>query len=204
MKICFALLFALWGTVCFQAEAIASMPLGAPKKAAGGKRDMFGCMQSNDYYIANFSAYQFDPQKVKNTKFMPEAECIDLPLTGQTLISVDMLDRDVRHKEVYLRILRSDGQKIAETPKTVAKQGVVTVQTDFKAPGKYELQVLVIDMELNTPPDISALIIPLSVALPTEISPPKGGLAIFFVLIGMLVTGIAIVLPKLLKSRVAS
>lgn len=197
-------LLAFLALFIFQMNAESSVPLGAPKKAAGGKRDMFGCLQSNDYYVANFAAYQTDPQKLKETKTLPEAECVDLPLTGLTQISVDMLDRDVRHKEVALRVLRSDGQVVAETQPAVAKQGVLSVSADFKAPGKYELVVLVNDKDLNMPPEASALRIPLSVAVPPDIPAPKGGLAVFFVSIGLLVGGLAWFVPRMLKPQPAA
>jgi hypothetical protein len=204
MKTFAAALLALSALLLFQGEAASSVPLGAPKKAAGGKHDLFGCLQSNDYYVANFAAYQADPQKLKETKTLPEVECVDLPLTGPTQISVDMLDRDVRHKEASLRVVRSDGQVIAETPMAVAKQGVLTVQTDFKTLGKYEVQVLVMDTDFNIPPEAAALRIPLSVALPPDIPAPKGGLAVFFVSIGALVLGLALFLPRLLKPQPAT
>lgn len=201
MRTWVASLIACSALCLFQADAECSVPLGAPKKAAGGKRDMFGCLQANDYYVANFAAYQIDPQKLKETKALPEAECVDLPLAGPTQIAVDMLDRDVRHKEVALRVLRADGQVVTETPPTVAKQGVVSAQVDFKAPGKYEVRVLVKDADLNIPPETSALRIPLSVALAPDIPAPKGGLTVFFVSIGALVGGIAWLLPRLLKAQ---
>lgn len=204
MKTLASSLLAFSALFLFQVDAESSVPLGAPKKAAGGKRDMFGCLQSNDYYVANFAAYQIDLQKLKETKRLPEAECVDLPQTGPTQISVDMLDRDVRHKEVSLRVVRGDGQVIAESPPTLAKQGVLTVQVDFKSPGKYEVRVLVKDRDLNIPPETSALLIPLSVALPPDIPAPKGGLAVFFLSIGALAGGVAWLLPRLLKPQPAA
>jgi len=204
MKTLAAVLLAGSSLLLFQGEAISSVPLGPPKKAAGGKRDVYGCMQSNDYYVANFAAYQIDPKKLKESKTLPEAECVDLPLTGPTQISIDMLDRDVRHKEVSLRVLRGDGQVIAEAPKVVAKQGVLTVQADFKTPGKYEVQVLVVDQDLNIPPETGALRIPLTIAMPPDIPAPRGGLAVFFISIGALVAGLALFLPRVLKPQPAA
>ena len=75
---------------------------------------MYGCMQSNDFYVINFAAYQLASGQAKDGKGLPEAECIDLPMTGKTRISVDLLDLDVRKKPVALKILREDGQVIAE------------------------------------------------------------------------------------------
>ena len=95
---------------------------------------MYGCMHSNDYYVVNFAAYQLDPNQAKNDKTLPAAECVDMPFAGKTQISVDLLDRDVRRKQTALKIVRSDGQTIAETPMTISKQGVISTTVDFPAP----------------------------------------------------------------------
>lgn len=179
---------------------MASVPLGAPKKGAGEKKDMFGCLQANDYYVANLAAYQADPSQGKDSKSIPEPECMDLARTGPTQISVDLLDRDVRHKETWLRISRSDGQIILESPKTIAKTGVISTQANFGSPGQYELKVLVADPDLRTDPEASALKIPLTVAIPPTQVPPKGGLSSFFVLTAVVVAGAALYLPRLIRA----
>ena len=56
----FILLFAAVGT------AGASVPLGGNRKGNGGNYDMYGCMQSNDYYVVNFAAYQLPPGQAKD------------------------------------------------------------------------------------------------------------------------------------------
>ena len=100
----FTLLFASIG------QAGASVPLGGNRKGNGGSYDLYGCMQSNDYYVVNFAAYQLDPSQAKDSKTLPQAECIDLPMTGKTQISIDILDLDVRKKPVALKILREEGK----------------------------------------------------------------------------------------------
>ncbi len=84
-------------------QADASVPLGGNRKGAGGSYDMYGCMQSNDYYVVNFAAYQLGPNQAAGSKNLPEAECVDLPATGKTQVSIDLLDLDVRKKPVALK-----------------------------------------------------------------------------------------------------
>jgi opacity protein-like surface antigen len=192
----FVLLASSW-------QANASVPLGGNRKGAGGSYDMYGCMQTNDYYVVNFAAYQSASSLTKDSKTLPEAECIDLPMTGKTQITLDLLDRDVRKKQVGLKILREDGQIISELPMAVAKQGVISTSVDFKAAGKYQAVLYVNDTDLNTPPETSALHIPLTVALVTEPSTGQNSMLLFFIGIGTLITALAYFMPRLLKPRPA-
>ncbi|CAD6877040.1 hypothetical protein [Methylomonas fluvii] len=187
----------------FAWQAGASVPLGGNRKGVGGAFDMYGCMQSNNYYVVNFAAYQFDPSQTKDSKTLPTAECIDIPSVGKTQITLDLLDRDVRKKPVALKILREDGATLAELPMAVAKQGVVSVGVDFKSPGKYQATLLVNDTDLHTDPEISALHIPLTVALVVEQPATEKPLWIFFIVIGILVAALAYFLPRLLRSKPA-
>ncbi len=182
-------------------QANASVPLGNNRKGVGGSSDMYGCMLSNDYYVANFAAYQIDPSLVKDNKSLPQAECIDMPATGKTQISIDLLDLDVRKKPVALKILREDGQTIAELPMAIVKQGVLSTTVDFKTAGKYQAVLFVDDTDLHTSPETSALHIPLTVGMASEQSGGGNGLLVLFTLIGLLTAAAAILLPRLLKPQ---
>jgi hypothetical protein len=197
LKICLVALLMLG----FTWQAGASVPLGGNRKGVGGAFDMYGCMQSNEYYVVNFAAYQSDLSQSKDMKTLPTAECIDIPLVGKTQITLDLLDRDVRKKQVALKIRREDGQTLAELPMAVAKQGVVSVSVDFKSAGKYQAVLQVKDTDLNIDPEISALHIPLTVALAVEQPASEKPLWIFFIVIGLLVAGLAYFLPRLLNSK---
>jgi hypothetical protein len=182
-------------------DASASVPLGGNRKGTGGSYDLYGCMLSNDYYVVNFAAYQFDPTQAKNAKILPQAECVDLPTTGKTQISIDLLDLDIRKKPVALKIIREDGQTLAELPMAVVKQGVLTTTVDFKVSGKYQAILTVDDSDLNMPLELTALQIPLTVALVNETSGAGNGLLIIFAAIGVVVTLAAYFLPRLLKPK---
>ncbi len=186
------LLSAVW-------QAGASVPLGGNRKGVGGTYDMYGCMQSNDYYVVNFAAYQMDPNKAPDDKSIPTAECIDIPTAGKTQITLDLLDRDVRKKPVGLKILREDGQVVVELPMTIAKQGVISTSVDFKAPGKYQAIMYVNDTDLHTPPEVSALHIPLTVALVVEQPASQGGLWVLILIIAAFAVAAAYFIPRLLK-----
>jgi hypothetical protein len=186
------------------ASASASVPLGAPRKAPGGKFDMFGCIQTNAYYIVNFAAYQREPDRRQGSRSIPSPECIDLPRIGQTDITIDLLDRDLRHKEVAVKVFRGDGQIVAQTAPTIAKKGVISTQADFKSPGKYDVVVYVNDTVLNVDPEVGALRIPLAVAFAREVPPPKSGLTGVFVLIGAVTAALGFFVPRWLKPEAAA
>lgn len=181
--------------------AFASVPLGAPRKAPGGKLDLFGCVQSNEYYIVNFAAYQTDPNRAKDDRSILAAECVDLPRIGPTQITLDLLDRDVRRKQVSIKVLRNDGQAILETPMSGVKQGVVSTTVDFRSPGLYEVVLSVNDTDLNVRPEVSALHIPLAVAVARELPPPKNGLSFLFVALAAVALMLAWLLPRFLRPR---
>ena len=125
-----ALLFLL------TANALASVPL-APRTGVGGKIDMFGCMQTNDFYIANFAVYPISQMKDKKTTIA--GLCEDLPYLGNAQITIDLLDRDVRRKPVWLKVFDSKKNLIAQTEPKIEKQGVLTTTVNFEKQGKYDV-----------------------------------------------------------------
>jgi hypothetical protein len=194
-------LFTIVLLVAAIAQAYASVPLGANRKGVGGSYDMYGCMHTNDYYVVNFAAYQLGPNQTLDPKNLPVAECTDIPNTGKTQISIDLLDLDVRKKNVALKILREDGQAIAVLPMARAKQGVLSLTADFTSPGKYQAVVSVDDTDLHTQSDISALHIPLTVALASEQTGGSRGLWILLAIVGVVVLASAYYVPRLLAPQ---
>lgn len=193
------LIFTVLITVVSQAYA--SVPLGGNRKGVGGSYDMYGCMQTNDYYAVNFAAYQISPDQAKDNRSLPEAECIDLPKIGNTQIAIDLLDLDVRKKPVALKILQEDGKVIAELPMAVVKQGVLSTTVDFKATGKYQAVLTVDDKDLHTPLTVSALHIPISVGLVAEPTGGQNGWLILLLILGLFVAVAAYFVPRLLKPQ---
>ncbi len=182
----------------------ASVPL-APRAGAGGKMDMYGCMQSNEYYIANFAAYQTDPQQPKAEKALQTALCQEIPNAGATQVTVDLLDRDVRNKPVVLKVLDGNGKVLAETPATVAKQGVITVNANFPNAGNYEVVVYVDDTDMHVAQATSALHIPLTVALVSAGSTASLSNLLLIVLgVGGGAFGLGKLMPRILKAKPAA
>lgn len=183
--------------------ATASIPL-TKRAGSGGKMDMYGCMQSNDYYIANFAAYQgqSDASQPKNEQTLLTALCQELPVVGPAQISVDLLDRDVRHKPVTIKVLDSNNKVLLETPPAVAKQGVLTANVNFPAAGHYQVVLIVDDDELKIAPEIGALHIPLTVALAVPgASASIGSLGV--IILGILALALVFgwLMPRLLKPQ---
>jgi hypothetical protein len=180
--------------------ANASVPL-PPRKNAAGKMDMFGCMQSNEFYIVNFASYQTDPSAPGTRKATTSTFCQNLPASGPTQFTVDLLDRDVRHKPVWIKVFNAGKQLVFETPKVIAKQGVITANMELPAPAAYDVVVYVDDNDLNIAPEIGALHIALYAGVsPPE--PPTSGLPIkaFLVFIAAAVIALGWYLPRKLKA----
>jgi hypothetical protein len=174
--------------------ALSSVPLAA-RMGANGKMDMFGCMLSNDYYIVNFAAYQATAQQ-KAEKKLIVPQCQDLAYLGNTQIAIDLLDRDVRRKPVWIKIFDAHQKLIAETAPQVPKQAVITTNVNFLHQGQYDVVVYVEDEDLKANPETSALHIPLMVASIAAGEPASGtgfltvaGVVIAFaLLLGVLMT----------------
>jgi hypothetical protein len=181
--------------------AIGSVPL-APRKNAAGKLDMFGCMQSNEFYIVNFASYQTDPQTSGGKQPGTSVYCQNLPAAGPAQFTVDLLDRDVRHKPVWIKVFNADKQPIFETPKVTAKQGVITANMNLPSSGVYDITVYVDDNDLNIAPEIGAL----HIALYAGISPPEPPTSgrpviVFLIVIAAAVIILGWYLPRRLKTE---
>ncbi len=192
---------AIWFLALFSLATQASVPIGGPRKGAG-QTDLFGCLQTNDYYALNFTAYPADLKILRERKSL-EPWCQDLPHPGPTAIAIDLLDRDLRHKPVALRITDAQGQVLAQTPPKVAPNGVVQVVVDLPAVGQYQAAVLVFDDELKIPPESSALHIPLSVGLRHNHFTPQKLMLGLIGIVAALGFGLGVFLPKLLRAKPA-
>lgn len=174
-------------------NSFASVPLGANRKSASGTIDMYGCLQGNEYYIVNFTAYPVDALKRKKP---PMPECINVASVGDTLITLDLLDRDVRYKAVAVKVLKEDGLILAETPYQIARQGYTSISVNFPKPGKYQVILYVDDNDFNMDQELTALHIPVAVALPGQEPAAKNTMIGFFVLLGLMVIGLAFWVPR--------
>ena len=101
--------------------------------------------------------------------------CEDLPYLGNAQITIDLLDRDVRRKPVWLKVFYSKKNLIAQTEPKIEKQGVLTTTVNFEKQGKYDVVLYIEDANLNTAPETSALHIPLIVAMTVAGEPQSAG-----------------------------
>jgi len=183
----------------FSSNVFASVPL-APRAGVGGKIDMYGCMQTNDFYIANFAVYPISQMKDKKTTIA--GLCEDLPYLGNAQITIDLLDRDVRRKPVWLKVFDSKKNLIAQTQPKVEKQAVLTTTVNFEKQGKYDVVLYVEDADLNTAPEMSALHIPLLVATTVAGEPESAGGFLKVVLIVVVFAfGIGVFVNRQLKPK---
>jgi hypothetical protein len=181
-------------------SAFASVPL-APRMGAGGKIDMYGCMQTNDYYIANFAIYPITEQQ-KDPKKPMLPHCQDIPYTGNTQLTLDLLDRDVRRKPVWIKVFDNHKSLITQTEPSVSKQGVITTSVNFPHQGQYDVVLYVEDSDLNTNPETSALHIPLLVAT-TVVGEPATTGGFFKVAAGITILALLLgwFIPRQLKAK---
>jgi hypothetical protein len=182
----------------FPESTTASIPLGTGRKTATGTVEMYGCLHANDYYIVNFAAYPVAATKAKKPVV---AECNNISAIGETIISLDLLDRDVRRKKIALKIVNGNGDILHESPFDVPKQGVVSAQVNFSKSGNYEVLLYVDDFDLNMDRNVSAMHIPVTVAMPGVEPAAKYTMIGFFVLIIILIIGLGLAIPHLLKTE---
>lgn len=178
--------------------ALASIPLGAGRKTASGTVEMYGCLQANDYYIVNFAAYPVAATKAKKPSV---AECVNISATGDTIISLDLLDRDVRRKKTALKVVNGNGEVLHETPFEIPKQGIALAQVNLAKAGSYEVILFVEDTDLNVDKNVSAMHIPVTVAVPGAEPAAKNTMTGFFILIFLIIIALAVAVPRLLKTE---
>ncbi len=142
------------------------------------------CLITNDFYAVHLTAYQVPG-------FKPY--CQELPSTGTTYITLDLLDRDVRNAPMTVRVQRDrdDGPPsiLSELPRRAYPAGVVEAVADLPEPGRYKV---VLEMgETNASED--RITIPMTVASPYSLAAALPYALLALALVGGLVT----LLPRL-------
>jgi hypothetical protein len=156
------------------------------------------CLITNDFYALHFTALQKGRQKSESTEFVKY--CQEVPAVGETFLTVDLLDRDVRKTPVALRVIEEeylgDGQEpkelrtLAEVPKQIYKNGTADTRVDISQPGHYALIVSVGEDPFSEDDRVR---IPFSVGLPAPT--PSGSwlakltwtaVAVFFGIMGII------------------
>lgn len=176
------LLLLLATGACFAASA----PVGQ----ADDTRKL-DCLITNDFYAVHLTAYQV------KAGFKPY--CQELPNTGTTFITLDLLDRDVRNAPMTVRVQRErdDGRPttLTELPRRTYPAGVVEAVADLPEPGRYRV---VLEMgETKASEDL--ITIPMTVASPYSMASALPYALLALALVGGLVTLVALVplVPRL-------
>lgn len=142
---------ALFGGVAtFLALLALSQPsVGAARSGKDGySGSNMSCLQGNDFYAVHFSAFQPGQQKGESSQFTKY--CNEIPATGATYLSIDLLDRDTRKVPISLKVVEEefsedDGRPakvlrtVAELPAKVYSNGTADIQANFNQPGHYAL-----------------------------------------------------------------
>ena len=145
------------------------------------------CVVSNDGYDVHFTAYaRASPEDGMPGEAEPVQFCQDLPATGPTHLTLDLMNREARTRPVALRVVREgddDSQEEASVPKSpllevpskIYPTGVVEADVGLDEPGEY---AVLVDFDKGAGHGQGQVRIPLRVAqtewLPTIIGPLIG------------------------------
>lgn len=160
----------------------AAFGAGAPRDTSNGRQMYQGasmnCLVANDFYAVHFTAMQegrYENERHEFTKY-----CQEIPGTGKTYLSIDLLDRDVRNTPVALRVVEEDlgegGQlpkeksTLAEVPAKIYKNGTVETYANITQPGHYALIAVIGDGAVT---EDDRLRVPFSVGIPSPAQPNR-------------------------------
>ncbi|QFY43393.1 hypothetical protein F6R98_12855 [Candidatus Methylospira mobilis] len=189
----FCAVVSLSGVLCANAANAPRDPMNNGRQAYAGSG--IKCMVTNDFYAVNFTAMQEGQVKGETTPFV--RYCQEIPATGKTFLTVDLLDRDVRTTPLSLRVVEeeiNDGRlpkikrTITETPAKVYKNGTAEIVADLMQAGHYALMVTIGDRDIT---EDDHLRVPFSVALesPTKKSDWLGKFTGFVVVLFFSIMG---------------
>jgi hypothetical protein len=111
------------------------------------------CVVSNDGYDVHFTAYaRASPEDGMPGEAEPPVQfCQDLPATGPTHLTLDLMNREARTQPVALRVVREgddDSQEasvpkspLLEVPSKIYPTGVVEADVGLDEPGEYAVLV---------------------------------------------------------------
>lgn len=153
----------------------------SPRDKSNGQQMYSGasmsCLMANDFYAVHFTALQHGRRNDENSEFIKY--CQEIPATGKTYLTIDLMDRESRKLDISLRIIEeeysADGKTyktlttLKETPPRIYKNGVADVHADLDHPGHYALMVTFGDENEATEDD--RMRIPFSVGLPSPGKP---------------------------------
>ncbi|QBQ53645.1 hypothetical protein [Nitrosococcus wardiae] len=156
------------------------------------------CVTKDKGYMVHFTAYQRvdiekEEEEEEKRKLEFERFCHDLPITGLTLITIDLMDRYTRSRPVAFRIVEvNPGEKpgeviekrtLVEVPEKKYRAGLIETRVDFDKRGLYAALLTIEGEEIS---------IPIRVGIEEEIPLVRRMLPIIFGLLILAALGYAI------------
>lgn len=118
------------------------------------------CVTQEKGFVVHFTAYQ----KVEKSEDSPlgfKRFCHDLPSTGETFITIDLVDRYTRSQSASLRIVEAtagerpgaveEGRTLVDVPKQHHRTGLVEAKVNFKKKGLYAAILTLGKEEISIP-----------------------------------------------------
>ncbi len=110
--------------------------------------DAVPCSMTHGDYRVHLTAYQ-KPKGLAGSSYL-ERYCVDLPLAGETLITLDLFrtygGEIVRDMPVAVRVVEgthgTDGKRLIERAPKPYPNGVIELRPNFAGPGAYHLIVI--------------------------------------------------------------
>lgn len=154
------------------------------------------CLVANDFYAVHFSAMQIGRQSGEPSDYMKY--CQEVPVTGLTFLTLDMLDRDARALPLALKVVQEEldanGQPntqkvLVEVPAKIYKNGSADTKYEFTQPGHYAVIA-----EFGEPDGMltedDRLRVPFTIALSATQGTPWLKYAFWFCMTGLIVAAI--------------
>lgn len=120
------------------------------------------CVTKEKGFVVHFTAYQEVKEEDRENSQLPfKRFCQDLPATGETFITIDLMDRHTRDQAIALRIVEAtagekpgeikEGRTLVDVPKQHHRTGLVETKVSFKKKGLYAAILTLGEEEVSIP-----------------------------------------------------
>lgn len=120
------------------------------------------CVTKDKGFVVHFTAYQkVKEEERENSQLSFKRFCHDLPSTGKTFVTIDLVDRYTRDQSVALRIVEAtageepgtikEGRTLVKVPKQRYRTGLVETKVNFDKLGLYAAILTLGEEEISIP-----------------------------------------------------
>lgn len=120
------------------------------------------CVTKDKGFIVHFTAYQeVKEEERENSRLAFKRFCHDLPSTGKTFVTIDLVDRYTRDQSIALRIVEAtagekpgtikEGRTLVKVPKQRYRTGSVETKVNFDKQGLYAAILTLGEEEVSIP-----------------------------------------------------